>query len=63
MINLWIGQGDIIYTAEETTMEALNRFLYAHCGCELVFDSDFCFGPDWKDFERETETKTQPSVT
>ena len=37
--SLWVGQRDHIYTTEEAT-DDLNKFLFAHQGHKLSFDSD-----------------------
>lgn len=48
-VRLWIGQTNAsstkpwIYTADASTMKALNEFLVSHLGHRLEFDVDFAF--------------------
>lgn len=39
-VELWIGQGTYIYTAEPETMQSLQEFLFAHKGHPLIFEND-----------------------
>ena len=38
--DLWIGQGDILYTGEPETMEKLRVFLHEHKNHPLLFTND-----------------------
>ena len=44
--HLWIGQGDYIYTGQQSIMDDLTRFLYAHLGHALEFMGDYAVDRD-----------------
>jgi len=54
--SVWIGQGDYIYTGEEETMAALQKFLFNHRGHDLIFDQDSVFD-GWSNYHADNYLK------